>query len=300
MGDDARAIGASLIKSASEAKRSVTGKVSSATSEMERNLDSFSTKADVLGDKATTNYNTGLERGATNIRITTAGIGNGVEQDLTYPANNSETWGWDMLVNFGNGVSNAWNNGGVGGVFDFVAKQIADVFGHSKPKKGPLRDDDVWFYHMMQNLERGIERGKPLLERSIGDITTMMQEELADSNGNLVLAGQFDVNGLREQGAEFVNAYRNVLTDIQMATREHDSRMSAYVGDYGRDISFETASITRSVTDAITSAVSGAMARVPATVVVEKMVVRDESDIKRVSRELRRLQTSEERRSLRK
>jgi hypothetical protein len=44
-----------------------------------------------------------------------------------------------------------------------AANYIASLLGHSKPKTGPLRDDDQWGVHMVQNIVGGMTGSLPLV-----------------------------------------------------------------------------------------------------------------------------------------
>jgi hypothetical protein len=214
-----------------------------------------------------------VSNAAANIESTLSGVGSG-----------SHGWGSDMLTNFNNGFVEGFDNVLVPNLKK-AAQVMKDILGHSKPKEGPLRDDDVWLYHMAQNLADGLERGIPLIEGQA--------ESIAEN-----LVNTFDAGVLKDSGSKYVNAYRDVLGGIESLADSHDRRMSAYVGDYRSSVSVETSSAVRSVTDAITAAVGSLRAQSIPPVVVERMYVRDESDIRKVSRELNRLQRREERGAL--
>lgn len=55
-----------------------------------------------------------------------------------------------------------------------VAAQISALLGHSKPKEGPLQDDDLWGEHMMQNIVGGMQRSMPALTGMTGTIAAQM------------------------------------------------------------------------------------------------------------------------------
>jgi hypothetical protein len=55
-----------------------------------------------------------------------------------------------------------------------VAAQIQAILGHSKPKEGPLVDDDVWGKHMMENIAGGMIAATPLLTDATDAIATTL------------------------------------------------------------------------------------------------------------------------------
>ena len=64
-------------------------------------------------------------------------------------------WGLDMMNNFTSGV--AEGQGPLMKLIEQITQEIKDNLGHSVPKKGPLKDDDLWTVHMMDNFLAGIE-----------------------------------------------------------------------------------------------------------------------------------------------
>lgn len=56
-----------------------------------------------------------------------------------------------------------------------IAGAVAAILGHSKPKIGPLKDDDLWGKHFVENISEGIHKGMPRLKKDIDDIAQIMQ-----------------------------------------------------------------------------------------------------------------------------
>lgn len=112
-------------------------------------------------------------------------------------------WGNHMGQNFGNGLASA-----VGAVkiqAAKIAKAVEGVLGHTTPKEGPMKDDDVWGLHMGQNFAEGMLKSIPEVESAAYELaeaasivptsTTMDIDALTGRNvmEALTLDGLFDV-----------------------------------------------------------------------------------------------------------
>ncbi len=138
-----------------------------------------------FGSKASTDFASGISVGGETARSNAESVGGDVSRALSSPSNSSGRWGNDFIVNFNNGVVSAWNN--VSKNFENIAQFIADLFRHSTPSKGPLKGDDVWLYHMMQNFDEGAKRGTPQLMSTIEGIAQGVADGMdVDVVGNLV------------------------------------------------------------------------------------------------------------------
>jgi|SRR5579859_1795442 len=62
-----------------------------------------------------------------------------------------------------------------------AAQQIAAILGHSTPTSGPLKDDDQWGKHMMQNIASGMRAGMPELTAAANQAAGIMQSKLSPS-----------------------------------------------------------------------------------------------------------------------
>lgn len=88
------------------------------------------------------------------------------------------TWGKHLVDNFAAGMEYAHSY--TQQTYTAIANSINRLFGHSVPKEGPLRHDDVWGYHFMQNLVDGMLKGQPMLEDAMMGITSMMDDTIGD------------------------------------------------------------------------------------------------------------------------
>jgi TP901 family phage tail tape measure protein len=63
-----------------------------------------------------------------------------------------------------------------------MAQSLVNNLGHSKPKEGPLKDDDLWGKHFMQNIVSGMQSGMPALKSATNQIATALQEGYSLTN----------------------------------------------------------------------------------------------------------------------
>jgi len=68
-----------------------------------------------------------------------------------------------------------------------AASQVAALLGHSKPKEGPLKDDDKWGEHMMDNITRGIRKGIPRMSDAVEDALEALKNLHGGGTGGIVL-----------------------------------------------------------------------------------------------------------------
>ncbi len=55
-----------------------------------------------------------------------------------------------------------------------LAAKISGLLGHSKPTTGPLKDDDMWGKHFVENLVGGMKAGEPLLTAATNQIASKL------------------------------------------------------------------------------------------------------------------------------
>lgn len=87
-------------------------------------------------------------------------------------------WGKDMIKNFADGMIDAADllTDGI----DFYAGLIDDVLGHSTPEKGPLKDDDEWGAHFIDNWVEGMKSRKYELETAINGTAELISGDFED------------------------------------------------------------------------------------------------------------------------
>ena len=121
-------------------------------------------------------------------------------------------WGRHMGDNFANGLGSAYAN--VVAQARNLANAVKNQLGHSTPKEGPLKHDDVWGLHLGQNFAKGMTQAIPAVEsaaygiadaaaliptETMLDIDAMTGRSVAEP---LTLDGLFDVISAAVSGQE--------------------------------------------------------------------------------------------------
>ena len=93
-------------------------------------------------------------------------------QLIKYQFRTSEAyqWGLDMMNNFTRGVHEGRD--ALIKELTAIAQESKDILGHSTPKKGPMKDDDLWTVHMMDNFISGIESKRGELQTALSTTYT--------------------------------------------------------------------------------------------------------------------------------
>lgn len=141
-------------------------------------LGAVPTAAGQFGVGTGSSFASGIGQGGVTAQTQASNIARGVSSALQQPADNSGTWGYDFVANFNREMVNFWNNTLLPNLNN-IGQSIANIFGHSTPKEGPLKGDDVWFYHMMQNFDEGAKRGTPQLMSTIDGIAHGIEDGIA-------------------------------------------------------------------------------------------------------------------------
>jgi len=95
------------------------------------------------------------------------------------------TWGQHIVQNLINGIRAKLS--ALRSIASEAGSIIKGLLGHSKPKEGPLRDDDQWGYHMTENFIEGIEKTLPKVKQAVTDLAESSKlEGLTD-----VVSGNF-------------------------------------------------------------------------------------------------------------
>lgn len=105
-----------------------------------------------------------------------------VRSKITNTLNSMNLWssGNHAMQTFGGGLDY--------GVSNYVTPAVANAvyqlrkLEHSRPKYGPLRNDNVWGLHMMQNFASGLHKGIPYVEREIDALTGTLAGSLNDQS----------------------------------------------------------------------------------------------------------------------
>jgi TP901 family phage tail tape measure protein len=123
------------------------------------------------GEQTTGNFKTGLANGGKPVKGVITSITNKTKGLNTY-TDNSKGWGMSLVSNFAAGMkARAYL---VAAQVGTITAYIAASMMHSTPKEGPLKDDDVWGKHFVENIAGGINKGLPELRRSVDSVTNAM------------------------------------------------------------------------------------------------------------------------------
>jgi len=123
-------------------------------------------------------YASGISEGGASAQTQAENISSGVSSSLSSPANNSRTWGADTSYNYFEGLK-SWANT-IWEQARNIAQGVANILGHSKPKEGPMKDDDQWFVHLGQNLEEGLEKSAPGILGTADDLAQGITDAIAN------------------------------------------------------------------------------------------------------------------------
>lgn len=120
----------------------------------------------------------------------------------------AEESGYDFGDAFVVGISGSPLMGGILG----VAQMIADVLGHSKPKTGPLSNDDTWMPDMMQNFIDGINSKKGEFESVVKGLAAIVNDNLGGimdlgSSGTSLVGRSAGKNTSVVQNISFSNTF---------------------------------------------------------------------------------------------
>ena len=236
------------------------------------------------GSEGSYSFAEGIRDGGSTAKSNAQSIADDVEDALSAPSKNSDSWGWDMMHNFNESMVRYWNNTLSRNISN-IGTSIKNMFGHSTPKEGPMKGDDQWFYHFMQNLDGGLKRGTPMLMDTVNTIAEGVSGAMnADFVDNLV-------DGMRSKESELATQSRRMA---EIVNDEFNPYASA---EYS--IGYDARPMAKMLTSGVTEALrSGIPQRQGATIIVKEMRVRDESDIRRVSQRLYQLEEQTNRRGL--
>lgn len=182
MNEGLRAVNAAFVNN----KPQISSNSKSTADAAERPFANLPSNIGGKGSLAMTNLATGIGQGGVTAQTQASNIATNLSNIMNRPANQSGGWGYDFMANFNNSMVSFWNNTMVHNVSS-IAQNIANIFGHSTPKEGPFKGDDVWFYHFMQNLDSGLKRGTPMLMGTAYGIADGMHDAMnTDFVGSLI------------------------------------------------------------------------------------------------------------------
>ena len=253
-------------------RSAIGGAAGAIASSVDGNLSSIPSSASANGSEAMYNLQSNISHGGTGVANAASRVVGNINSQFDGLGNNSYSWGSDMMFNLNEGIVSYWNNVLLPNLVN-IANNIANLLAHSKPKEGPLKDDDQWFYHMGQNLNKGLMRSVPEIMGTVNDLA----DGIADGM-NVDVVSDF-IDNMRS------NEYELAKQSRRMAEIVSDEFNPYATGNYslGYDVKPMAQLLTNGVTEALRS---GVPQRQGVTVVVQNMQVREESDIQRVSERL--------------
>ena len=132
-------------------------------------------------------------------------------------------WGLHTVTNLSNGM--LLGQDPLKQTVNLLAGIVTDNLGHSKPKAGPLKDDDKWGLHMMQNLANGIHSGMGVLGAAVNGAAMLMA---AGGQGMMSLAGAGMANaGGYLGGGSSVTVIQNNNFSNQFSGGDRDNQVNA-------------------------------------------------------------------------
>ena len=114
-----------------------------------------------------TNMLKGITGFCTNIYNSVTGVFNNIKTFILNLTAEAFNWGKNLMISLGDGIKAAADSV-INGVRD-IGKSISDFLGFSSPtKKGEGRFADEWMPNLMGMMRKGINKGLPDIESSVG------------------------------------------------------------------------------------------------------------------------------------
>lgn len=128
------------------------------------------------GRALTANFSAGM--GRVSIAAKASSVMGGTSAQMQKYNDQSFTWGYHLVSNFAAGMELA--RGKVNAALGGMTADIAGTIGHSTPKYGPLKHDDVWGLHLGQNFASGMMDSLPEIERASLAMADAVQQPILD------------------------------------------------------------------------------------------------------------------------
>ena len=255
---------------------------------VENPLSDIMEKSGGFGAKTGNDYGIGIEQGGELARTSAQNVGNDVSDALQRPSDDSSTWGYDMMRNLNDAIVDFWNNTLVRNV-ENIAQGIANILGHSKPKEGPLKNDDQWFYHLGKNLNDGLERSIPALMATVYGLASDVESGM-NVSPDLDIAGKM-IENMRDEETALARQSRRMAGIVE-------NEFAPSIG-FAANSSYDVKPMVNGIVGGVREALrSGMPHRQGVTVIVNGLSVRETADVDRISERLCQKVVQAERRGL--
>ena len=255
---------------------------------VENPLSDIMEKSGGFGAKIGNDFGSGIDQGGELARTSAQNVGNDVSDALQRPSDNSSTWGYDMMRNLNDAIVDFWNNTLLRNV-ENIAQGIANILGHSKPKEGPLRNDDQWFYHLGQNLNDGLERSIPTLMATVYGLASDIESGM-NVSPDLDIAGKM-IENMRDEETALAQQSRRMAGIVE-------NEFAPSIG-FAANSSYDVKPMVNGIVSGVREALrSGMPQRQGVTVIVNGLSVRETADVDRISERLCQKVVQAERRGL--
>ncbi len=97
------------------------------------------------------------------------------------------SWGLHIIQNLAAGITAGFN--AAVAAAQAIADAVKRILGHSKPTEGPLKDDDLWGAHFVDNFVKGILSGAPRVQAAMAQM--LGSAGIGGGSLNLGISGSF-------------------------------------------------------------------------------------------------------------
>lgn len=166
LGEPAKMAVRTISKAYPEAGKQGKGMVDSVTSGANSARPGLESAMNSSGVSAASNLASGMANTANKVWSAANQLAGNVSGPIT--GLDSYTWGSHLVDNMASAMyakaQSLYN------AAKHLAQQIWANLGHSTPKEGPLKDDDIWGLHLAQNFANAMERGVPVVKAASADL----------------------------------------------------------------------------------------------------------------------------------
>lgn len=125
-------------------------------------ISSYNGTARTAGQNIGQNLADGISSKSGAVSTAASTLASSASSPLSGLKDKSWQWGNDFGSNFNRGLADSKRT--IVNTAQDIADAVKNVLGHSTPKEGPMRDDDVWGLHMGENFAAGMVKAIPVVE----------------------------------------------------------------------------------------------------------------------------------------